>query len=356
VRVLVTIQHPAHVHFFRNAVSELRSAGHEVHVFARRNEVTVDLLETYGIEHAVLAGESDSLGKLAVVQATYEARLLQRARRLDPDVMAAIGGVAVSHVAKLVGARSVVFYDTEHATIIRRLAYPFADEVCTPDCYTGHVGSGHTTYPGYHELAYLHPDRYSPDDSVLADEGLAGTDTLAICRFSSWDSSHDLGQGGFDDPADVVEHLHDVGATVRLTSETDLPPDLERFRLSVAPERMHDLLYHADLYVGEGATTAAEAAILGTPAVYVNTLTMGYTTELEERYGLLFQHDGPNRHVEGILRARELAANCDGRRWERRRDRLLSEKHDTTEVVLDRLLRPAAEVEEAVEADVKPGA
>ena len=345
MRLLVTIQHPAHVHFFRNAIAELRGAGHEVFVFARRNEVTVDLLDTYGIDHQVLAEESDSLAELAKVQATYELRLLRHARRLDPDVMTAIGGVAVSHVAALVGARSVVFYDTEHATIIRRLAYPFADEVCTPDCYTGNVGAEHVSYPGYHELAYLHPDRYTPDDSVLADEGLEETDTLAVCRFSSWDSSHDMGQGGFDDPADVVEHLLDAGATVRLTSEADLPPELEQYHLSVAPERMHDLLYYADLYVGEGATTAAEAAVLGTPAVYVNTLTMGYTTELDERYGLLFQYDGTNRHVDGIVRARELALDGDDGQWRRRRERLLAEKRDTTEVVLDRLLAAGAETE-----------
>ncbi len=340
MRVIVTIQHPAHVHFFRNAVADLRSRGHEVYVFARRNEVTVDLLDAYGIDHEVLADESGSLGELARVQAGYEIRLFQRARRLEPDVMTAIGGVAVSHVAKLVGARSVVFYDTEHATIIRRLAYPFADEICTPDCYTGRVGPGHVSYPGYHELAYLHPNRYTPDESVLADEGLEADDTLVVCRFSGWDSSHDVGQGGFDDPTEVVEHLLDVGATVRLTTETDLPPDLEPYRVSVAPGRMHDLLYYADLYLGEGATTAAEAAVLGTPAVYVNTLTMGYTTELAERYGLLFQYDGPHRHVEGIARARQLAidANENGAHWAARRDRLLAEKHDTTEVVVDRLL------------------
>ena len=349
MRAIVTIQHPAHVHFFRNAIAELRSAGHEVHVFARRNEVTIDLLDTYGIDHEVLADESGSLGELALVQATYELRLLRRARRLAPDVMTAIGGVAVSHVAALVGARSVVFYDTEHATIIRRLAYPFADEICTPDCYTGEVGAEHVSYPGYHELAYLHPDRYTPDDSVLADEGLDDTDTLAVCRFSGWDSSHDVGQGGFDDPTDVVEQLLDAGAIVRLTSETDLPSELERYHLSVSPERMHDLLYHADLYVGEGATTAAEAAVLGTPAVYVNSLTMGYTTELDERYGLLFQYDGPDRHARGVRRARELAFDGGGTGWKRRRERLLAEKRDTTEVVLDRLLAAGAGIRTGAE-------
>lgn len=337
MRAIFTIQHPAHVHFFRYAVEELEDAGHEVHVFARENEMTGELLETFGIEHEVLAGESSSLLSLAGVQATYEARLFARARRLDPDVLAAIGGVAVSHVAAAVGARSVVFYDTEHATLIHRLAYPFADVICTPECYDDDLGERQVRYPGYHELAYLHPNRYTPDESVLEGTGLDPSDTIAVCRFSSWDSSHDLGQGGFEDLVGVVEHLESHGAAVRLTSETDLPAALEPYRLDIPPEGMHDLLYYADLSIGEGATTAAESALLGTPAVYVNSLSMGYTDELDE-YGLLYQYNGPRRHARGLDRATKILETDDPEQWHRRREAVLAEKCDTTEVIVDQIL------------------
>ena len=42
------------------------------------------------------------------------------------------------------------------------------------------------------------------------------------------------------------------------------------------------------LYVGEGATTASECAVLGTHAIYVNTLNWGDTDEEEEKYQLDF--------------------------------------------------------------------
>ncbi|WP_415379396.1 DUF354 domain-containing protein [Halosimplex sp. TS25] len=338
MKVVVTVQHPGHVHFFKHAIRELETAGHEVHVFARENEVTAALLSAYGIDYEMLAGASASLPSLARVQVTYESRLLARAWKIDPDVIAAIGGVAASHVAAAVGARGVVFYDTEHASLIKRLAYPFADEVCTPDCYTEDEGDKHVRYPGYHELAYLHPSRYTPDASVLDDAGVDPDDPLVVCRFSSWDSSHDVGQGGFDDLTEVVERLESTGATVQLTAEVDLPPELADRELSVAPERMHDLLYYADLTVGEGATTATESALLGTPAVYVNSLRLGYTTELAEEYGLVFQYNGPNRHEEGVRRALELLGEADGERWERRRARVLEDKRDVTDVVVDRVL------------------
>ena len=60
------------------------------------------------------------------------------------------------------------------------------------------------------------------------------------------------------------------------------------------------MLAFAGLYVGEGATMASEAAVLGTPAVYVNTLTMGYVQD-EERYGLL-HHFTNGRAALGTIR------------------------------------------------------
>ncbi|MDG5758522.1 DUF354 domain-containing protein [Natronococcus sp. A-GB1] len=337
MRVIVTIQHPAHVHFFKHAITELEADGNDVYVFARENEVVRDLLESYDIDHEILAGESDSLFSLARVQATYEARLLARARKIKPDVITAIGGPAATHVAKLVGAKSVVFYDTEHATLIKMLAYPFADIICTPECYDGDIGSKKVEYPGYHELAYLHPDRFEPDPAVLEEAGLEPDDTFVVMRLSSWDSSHDMGQGGFNDPIEAVERLEDAGATVLITSEVPLPDELEANRMTTSPEQIHDLLAYADCFVGEGATTAAEAAILGTPAVYVNSLSLGYMQELEDEYGLVFNFNDEDRHARSLEKAVSIIENRDEETWQRRRNRLLADRVDVTDVIVREL-------------------
>tara|TARA_B100000315_G_C14584869_1_gene592441 strand:+ start:2797 stop:2976 length:180 start_codon:yes stop_codon:yes gene_type:complete len=50
---------------------------------------------------------------------------------------------------------------------------------------------------------------------------------------------------------------------------------------------MHDVLYYATLYIGEGATMASECAMLVTHAIYVNSLTAG-TLEKQEEYGLIY--------------------------------------------------------------------
>lgn len=341
---MVTMQHPGHVHFFRHAIRELERQGHEVHVFCKDLEVVVDLLEHYGIPHEALAGGRGGLVNLAKNQVLYEARLLSRALRLRPDVMAAIGGTAVAHVAALVGARSVVFTDTEHAPT-NPVTFPVADEVWTPECYHGDVPGRHVTYPGYHELAYLHPDRFDPDPAAVEAAGVDPDERYVVLRLTAWDAAHDLGEGGFDDTVDVVERLEATGARVLVTSEVPLDGEIADRRVRIAPHRMHDLLAHADLFLGEGATMAVESAVLGTPAVYVNTLRMGYTDEIEARYGLLYNCQGAYRHRNALRIALDILDGTTGGDWERRRRRLLADRTDTTEVVL------AALRDEAVEGD-----
>jgi len=336
--VLLSIQHPAHVHFFRHAIDELRVRGHDAHVFVRDKSIIRELLDTYGIEYTVLVDESGSVSSLPVTQLSYEWRLLRAARRIGPDVVAGVGGVSACHVATLVGARGIAFTDTEHATLSNRLAFPFADEICTPECYREAIGPKQYRYPGQHELAYLHPDRFTPDPSVLDEVGVDEDDTVVVFRLVDWSASHDVGNGGFGDVRDAVEELEAAGATVLVTSEAPLPERIEDRRATVAPHRMHDLLARADLFVGEGATMAAESAVLGTPALYVNSLETGLTDELDREYGLLYRFHGENRQIGALRKAVSLLKDDDPPDWERRRDRLLEEKCDTTDVIVDRLL------------------
>ena len=75
---------------------------------------------------------------------------------------------------------------------------------------------------------------------------------------------------------------------------------------------------------------AAEAAILGTPAVFVHTARLGYMLELEERYGLLWNtpfQDKATEFAGGVLDDLEEAAET----WEAKRTAMLTERIDVGE-------------------------
>lgn len=335
MKIIFTIQHPAHVHLFRNSIQELKQEGNEVHVFARNKDIAIDLLDAYEIEHTVLAGDADSLGKLAAVQAKYELRLAREAWRIRPDVMVAMGEPAVAHVAKLVGARSLIFTDTEIGTLQNKLAFPFADRIYTPDCYQDDIGPKQVRYPGYHELAYLHPDRFTPDPSVVEELGIDPDEKFVVLRLVAWNAAHDVGHGGFSDPLEVVERLESTGARVLITAESGVAEQLDSYKIDIPPEKIHHVLYYSDLFVGESATMATESAVLGTPAIFVSSTRRGYTDELEDEYGMVFTYSGDNRHEKGLEKAIALLQRAGSEQWAEKREEILAEKIDTTEFIIE---------------------
>jgi predicted glycosyltransferase len=232
----------------------------------------VELLEQLEIKHTILAGQANSKLKLPLVQTKYELKLLQKSRKIQPDVLMAIGEPAITHVGQLLNSESILFTDTEHSKLQKKISVPFASRIYTPNCFKDELGEHQVRYPGYHELAYLHPNRYKPCTDRLEEHGVRTENTTSVVRFVGWNALHDVGQGGFSPAAkrEIVSLLDDVG-DVYISAETDLPPDLEEYQLSFPPQLIHDLLANADYYIGDSGTMATEAAILGTPSISSNS-------------------------------------------------------------------------------------
>lgn len=334
MKILIEIDHPAHVHLFKHALRMWETRGHRALVVARDKDVTKDLLQECGIAHAVgsrrHSGILSEIGDLLL----HVGRLVSISKRFEPDVFLSVGSTYAAWAAFLVRRPHIAFDDTEHARLEHALYRPFSSVVCTPSCYEGDFGKKQYRYRGYHELAYLHPNRYSPSEEVRSELGLSGNEICSIVRFVSWEAVHDRGLHGFSEEGkrSLVRQLSQIGR-VLITSEAGLPPEMERFRLSVSPGKLHDVLSCSSLYIGEGATMASEAAVLGVPSIYVNPLSAGTLNEQQHRYGLLQQIVSEQDAVEAALRiARDPEARL---RHQERRKRMLAEKIDVTAWMVD---------------------
>jgi predicted glycosyltransferase len=335
VRIIVDIGHPAHVHFFKNFIWKMRAQGHKVLITAGDKDVALSLLKAYGFEYTFTSKRYRGLG-FAIELAKRDFQMFRLAREFKPDVITGLHSTIAAHISRITSARSVIFTDTEHPKLANAVTFPFADVICTPMCFKKDLGRKQVRYEGYHELAYLHSNYFTPDPEALNEFGLSPEEKFTVVRLVSWGASHDVGQHGVVDGGSLVAELEKYGR-VLITSERKLPTDLERYRITVAPEKLHDLLYYATLYVGEGATVASECAVLGTPAIYVNTLSTGYLKEEEEKYGLIYCFSDPQT---GQAQAMEKAVELLQRRhlaeeWRGRRDRLLADKIDVTQFMVD---------------------
>jgi predicted glycosyltransferase len=336
MKILVDITHPAHVHFFKYAIKDWLAHGHQVIITSRDKDLTLYLLDQYGFHHTAL-----SRARLGIMGLGLE--MLERGRKLwsivrseHPRVLVGIGGTFIAPVGKLTGTPVVILTDTEHARIANAIAFPFADAICTPACYKDRIGSKQVTYAGYQELAYLHPQRFTPDPSQLESFGVSPQEPYIVMRLVAWASGHDLGDSGFTDLRKVVEALSCYGR-VLISSENPLPPGLARYGVTVSLEQIHHLLAFATLYIGESATMASESAILGVPSIFVSTSTRGYTDEQGHKYGLVYTFSEPKTAQSDGLRLAEELLGREGLRqeWQEKRQKMLSEKQDVTHFVVD---------------------
>jgi len=252
--------------------------------------------------------------------------------------MTAIAGTFIAPVGRLTGTPVITFYDTEHASVSNAIAYPLSHQLVLPSCYGKPVKRHHLTYNGYHELAYLHPAYFTPDPSVIKVLNLQEGEKYVIMRFVSRKSGHDIGHSGLS--SELIRktvRMFSRHARVFITSEKDLPRDLDPYRISIPPEKMHDALSYATLLYGESATMASEAAILGTPAVYIDKVGRGYTDEQERVYGAVFTFsDSPEDQEKSILKGIELLQTAQVKdAWREKRYRILRDKIDVTRYVAD---------------------
>lgn len=349
MRVLVDIVHPAHAHFYRRMINALEARGDEVRVVSRRKDVTLELLDGWGIEHTPI-GASGRKGMLGQGRELLgrDLALWRIARRFRPDVILTRSPAGVQ-VARLCGAVGIFDTDDGRAAGIHfRAAAPFAHVITTPDVLGEDYGAKHRRFRGYKALAYLHPDRYEPDPTVRELLGVDPGERYFIVRFVAMVASHDSGEAGLSDSLkrQIVEELTDRGR-VLVSSEGPLPPDLAPLRFSLPAHLIHDALAEADLYVGDSQTVAAEAALLGTPAVRASSWTgrLDYLEELEHDHGLL-RSFRPEQADELLDVVRSLADDPGAKQaWRRRRDKMLESKDDVTGWYLDLIDEVAARKE-----------
>jgi len=335
MRVLIDVMHPAHVHFFRNFHNEMQARGHDVVITARAKDRSLELLEAYGLPYRHLSTQTAS-GRVGVTDLVQHTRgVLKVMREFRPDVLTAIGGPAIALAGKLRRTPAVVFYDTEFAVHTNTWVYPLARSVVTPDCYHGRVRGRHLTYAGYHELAYLHPARFTPDERKLDAFGVRPDEPFSIVRFVSWQALHDRHEVALtlEQKHDLVQRLADRGR-VFISSEAPLPPSLAELAITGPVADIHHLMAYSQLFVGESATMASESAVLGVPGVFVAKTGRGYTDDEERRYGLVrhFLPEAFDQAVEAVDGFFERGPRAFGAEA---RQRLLAEKVDVTGWMID---------------------
>jgi len=331
MKILVDIGHPAHVHLFKNMAHEMIKKGHEFFFTVREGEHQAQLLNDSGFNYTIIGKKQKGMIRKFLGIFIFSYRIYFIARRFKPDIFLSHGSMYAGYAAFFCGKKHIALEDTGN---IEQLAFsmPVSDVILSPESLQVDLGKKHIRYKGFHELAYLHPHRFSPDISVLQDLNLKEGDPFVILRFVSWNASHDLGQSGFtiNEKTNLIREIKRY-ATVFISSEKPLQSEFDEYALKIAPHRFHHALFYAAMYIGEGATTASECAMLGTPAIYLNTISAG-TIECQKNYGLIFCFQNTTGLIEKAVTLLETPGLKD--EFGQKRRKMLNENIEVTSLLV----------------------
>ncbi len=332
----VFVSTPAQAHFYKNIIKELKNRGNKVHILAREYGETLEILESEGFDYYVFS--SPPPGAIKVLKLPED--ILRAVRWLKNKNIDVVTGFEIygAYVSKLISAPYVQFYDSEpDVHNLLRVQYkfmlPFTTVIITPQSFKRDLGKKHVRVNSYKELAYLHPDYFTPDSEIYNKLGLKKGEDYAIIRFNAFDAVHDKGISGFSRELKVklVREIKKY-VPVFVSSEAPIPPEIQDAKLPTKKNEIHDVLYYAKLLVTDTQTMATEAAILGTPTIrsnkFVGSKDMGNFIELQERFGLLFNIPNPEKAIEKAI---EIARSESVKKeWCEKREKLLKEKTDIT--------------------------
>ena len=331
MNILIDINHPAHVHLYRNVYKMLVEKGHKVLVVVKEIPSAMKLLDLYGIPYVNIGKKDDSIMRKGMDQLVYDKRLLKIVREHHTDI--GLGSsINIPHVSKMNRMKSIILDDDDDGAepLFVKFGHPFADTILSP-VDTPRRSKKKIYVHAYHELAYLHPNRFQPDSSVLQEAGVIQGEPYFILRFNAFKAHHDVGVVGLtiENKRRLVEYLKTKGK-VFITTERDIDDEFKPYQLKVSPEKAHSLMYYATMLIGDSQTMTSEAAVLGTPAIRCNTFVgrIHYLEEEEHKYNLTYgfcpeQSEAMFQKIEELLSMPNLKEE-----WQIRRQKMLSEKID----------------------------
>jgi predicted glycosyltransferase len=332
--LLFYLGHPAHYHLFKTTISEFEKKGVTCIILIKTKDVLESLLKNDNLKYINIQEDSRKTGKLNLVVSLVQktSKIFQIVKQNKPDFL--IGSaVELTIVGKLLGIPSFIFFEDDFIEVkqFAKIAGPLATElICPISCSAWKWERRAIKYSGYHELAYLQPKYFIPD-SIIAKKTLDLSKKNFIIRLSALNAYHDDNVSGINInfATKIIELLKPYG-NIYITSERELEPEFEKYRISIKPTEIHHAMAFSDLYIGDSQTMAAEAAILGVPSLRYNDFVgkLGYLEELEHKWGLTFGFK-TNQQELLLEKLKELLQQKNIKQvWEQKRKAMLNDSID----------------------------
>ncbi len=294
MNILVYIGHPAQYHFFKNALTILKHKGHAVRLLIKSKDVLEDLVCQDNWNYINIQTTYRKNNKFSILKAAFQRTwtVTKIARKFHADILMGTDS-SIAQAAWLLRkpALTTLEDDIEIIPNLAKLTFPFTSYIVTPTvCRIGKWEKKKIGYDGYMKLAYLHPNHFTPDRSILSHYGI--TNDYILLRLAKLTAHHDKGIKGLN--IKLVKNIINIAAhygyKVFISSEADLDKSLEEYRLKINPKDIHHIMAFTHLLISDSQSMSVEAAMLGIPSIRFSDFAgkISVLEELEHTYNLTF--------------------------------------------------------------------
>ena len=282
MKILIDINHPAHVHYFRNFIKLMEANGHRFCVINRDSKMINQLLDYYGIVHHIRNKRPDKKGNVSSLTNLLKmvAWCIRLSFQFHPDLYIGFGSSACAITSRLFNKPCVLMDDTEHNAMNHKLYLPCCSAVLTPFYFRKNLESGKKNkqirFNAYVEQLYLHSKYYHKKEDVLKELDVKPKEYV-IVRYIAYDAHHDLKAHPISEETkkNIIKEIAKRYRVFVSLEKGVNDPFYNDYMLKISPEKMHDLEAYAKFMVTEGATMASESFVHGVPFVYINPLRCG---------------------------------------------------------------------------------
>ncbi|MDG1278237.1 MAG: DUF354 domain-containing protein [Algoriphagus sp.] len=289
MRILIDINHPAHVHYFRNFIFRMNDLGHSFFIVNRDSIMINQLLNEYGLAHRVRSSRPKK--NSFVNSLVYLFRMIFDVFRYSQgkkiDLYLGFASPACSIVGWLRRKPVILIDDTEHNSTNHSIYLPFCSVVLTPFYFTKKLGAKQISFQAFVEQFYINSD-FNPT-KILKEK------SYCLIRFISYDARHDSEVKGIISYENKLKLVNNLSKKIRvyISYEGDeIDEVLGGFHLDIKPSQMHSVIAGASLFITEGATMGIEAGLMGVNYYYINPLKVGNVTFQAQKFNNAHEIDG----------------------------------------------------------------
>ncbi|WP_081212175.1 DUF354 domain-containing protein [Salegentibacter sediminis] len=338
MKILFYFGHPAQYLFARATIKRLLSnPDFEIIILIKTKDVLENLLKSDRIPYQNILPQERGKSKFHIAWSLVKRnfKILPIILKNRPDLM--IGtDASIAQLGRMLKIDCVSITEDDYEVIktLGDLTYPFTHNILCPEvCDVGKWNDKKIGYKGYMKLGYLHPNVFTPNNSVKDKYNLP--DNYVIIRLAKLTAHHDFGIKGINQKllTQIIIMVEEKGLSPFISTEDVIYEDLRKFELVIDPSDMHDILSFSKLLICDSQSMSVESAMLGVPSIRYSDFAgrISVLEELEIKYGLTygFKVGDENSIINKISELLELE-NLS-KKFQTKRKRMLNDKIDVTE-------------------------